>query len=104
MNKKRIFTFLLVFVAFWTFAEDGYDLWLRYAPVENEVLAQNYRDQVKNIVIEAESPTIKAAKKELESGLAKMLGIYPGFSEQVNDDSNLVIGLPDRFEAIKSNV
>lgn len=104
MNKKRIFTFLLVFVAFWTFAEDGYDLWLRYAPVENEVLAQNYRDQVKNIVIEAETPTMKAAKKELESGLAKMLGIHPDFSEQVNDDSNLVIGLPDRFEAIKSNV
>jgi alpha-glucuronidase len=84
--------------------EDGYDLWLRYAQIENAVLLREYRNQVKHIIIKAETPTLKVAKNELETGLLKMLGIRPVFSETMNSPGNLIIGLPDAFEIIKKNI
>src|SRR6516225_2010931 len=54
-------------------AEDGYDLWLRYRPVEKEWIAP-YRAAATNIVVAGASPTITAARDELERGLAGMLG------------------------------
>ena len=42
-------------------AEDGYDLWLRYRPMEAAALAQ-YRPLATAIVSEGASPTLDAAR------------------------------------------
>lgn len=103
MNKNRIFSLLFIFISLNSLAEDGYKLWLRYAPVENEAMLQNYRNQLKNIVLNAETPTLKAAKKELETGLSEMLDNRSSITEMLKGDGNLIIGLPDNCEVIKEN-
>src|SRR3954468_3881097 len=53
-------------------AEDGYDLWLRYRPMEAAALAQ-YRPAATAIVAQGASPTLKAARDELVQGLSGLL-------------------------------
>ena len=53
-------------------AEDGYDLWLRYRPMEVAALAQ-YRPLATAIVSEGVSPTLDAARAELIQGLSGLL-------------------------------
>ena len=53
-------------------AEDGYDLWLRYRPMEAAALAQ-YRPLATTIVSEGASPTLDAARAELIQGLDGLL-------------------------------
>lgn len=48
-------------------AEDGYDLWLRYRPVEGAAA-------VGGVTVLGESPTLQAARAELERGLAGLRG------------------------------
>ena len=54
-------------------AEDGYDLWLRYEPVEHEWRSR-YAPRATAIVVEGDSPTINAAADELQRGLTGLLG------------------------------
>ena len=54
-------------------AEDGYDLWLRYKPVEASARAA-YAARAAAIAPVAETPTLKAARAELERGLTGLVG------------------------------
>lgn len=54
-------------------AGDGYDLWLRYRPVEPP-LRERYAQFASGIVIEGNSPTVNAAGAELRRGFEAMLG------------------------------
>lgn len=72
-------------------AETGYDLWLRYTPVEAA-----YKSQygVSALVTGASSPTLDAARAELKRGLSGMLGAAPVPAANVTVDGALVIGTP----------
>ena len=100
---KTFFLFFLLFCTLSAFSEDGYDLWLRYAPVENVNLQKTYRSQVKSIAFNAKTPTLEAAKSELKTGLSKMLGINPSFTDNLKSDGSLMIGLSNACETIKNN-
>ncbi|RJF91538.1 alpha-glucuronidase family glycosyl hydrolase [Sphingomonas cavernae] len=54
-------------------AEDGYDLWLRYRPIEAEWQAR-YRPVAASIVVAGDSPTMRIASAELKRGLDGLLG------------------------------
>jgi alpha-glucuronidase len=54
-------------------ADDGYDLWLRYKPIEARWLAP-YRAANTVLVTGAASPTLEAARDELVRGLSGLLG------------------------------
>ena len=70
---SRLFAALfLLLMAVPAYAEDGYDLWLRYRPMEASALAQ-YRPLATVIVSEKASPTLDAAKSELTRGLSGLL-------------------------------
>ncbi len=66
--------FILLFVPACLLAEDGYDLWLRYKIVNDAGRLAHYRQTVTGININAASPTLLAAKEELEKGLNGLLG------------------------------
>jgi alpha-glucuronidase len=68
---------LLVIVPTAAAAEDGYDLWLRYRPVEAQWRSA-YADRAVAIVQQSHSPTIAAAANELRRGIAGLLGRAPG--------------------------
>ncbi|WP_219993624.1 alpha-glucuronidase family glycosyl hydrolase [Asticcacaulis tiandongensis] len=68
--------------------EDGYDLWLRYIPLE-QPLADTYRPQATALVTYGDSPTLKAASDELHRGLKGLLGQTPA---STLTDGAIVIG------------
>ena len=72
-------------------AETGYDLWLRYLPVEAQ-----YRSQyaVTALVAGAPSPTEDAAVRELHRGLKGLFGEDPAAAAEVTADNVLVLGTP----------
>jgi alpha-glucuronidase len=55
-------------------AETGYELWMRYLPVQNQALLTSYRQQVAGISVNVTSPTLRVVKNELISGLNGLLG------------------------------
>jgi len=72
-------------------AEDGYDLWLRYRPMEAAAQAQ-VRPLATAIVAQGASATLDAAKAELNQGLSGLLN-QPVGSGAVRDGA-VVIGTP----------
>ena len=64
-------SFLLLFVKIQ--AEDGYELWLRYAPVTNATRAVEYKTQIKALAIYGNSATMQAVTEELNRGLSGLL-------------------------------
>jgi alpha-glucuronidase len=55
-------------------AEDGYDLWLRYARVQDAARLAEYRATLAHAAVPGASPTLRAARDELRRGLAGLLG------------------------------
>src|SRR5947207_15929431 len=55
-------------------AEDGYDRWLRYPLVGDSGRLAEYRAALTQLVVEGDSPTLRAARDELSVGLAGLLG------------------------------
>ncbi|MDB5670391.1 MAG: alpha-glucuronidase [Alphaproteobacteria bacterium] len=80
-------------------AEDGYDLWLRYRPVE-AALQPSYAAATGELVVEGRSAVIDAAAGELERGIGAMLRRqFPAVS-RVDRDGAIVIGTPASSPAI----
>ena len=71
----RKLTFLLLLLPCLTaFAENGYDLWLRYKKVSNKALLQSYQQRLHAIVAPGNSPTMDIVRQELQQGLSGLLG------------------------------
>jgi alpha-glucuronidase len=68
-------------------AEDGYRLWLRYDKVTDQTLLAAYRAQIKNILVEGNSPILHSAKEELSNGLSGLLGTKIPASGSLQDYS-----------------
>jgi alpha-glucuronidase len=85
--KKRLVFACLVFVAssLPARAEDGYDLWLRYRPVEASV---------QEVVKGADSPTLDAARGELLSALSQLTGRQIPLVTDVTRPGAVVFGTP----------
>ena len=80
------------------FANDGYGLWLNYFPL-SESLRQEYSDQVKSIKVIGDSPTLEIVKKELFSGLNKMLGMQLPVNGNTLSDGTLVVAKMSDLQA-----
>jgi alpha-glucuronidase len=72
-------------------AEDGYDVWMRYRPVE-QPWADRYRAALTQLVAGRASPTLRVAHAELERGLQGLLGVTLVPVRGVSQDGALVIG------------
>jgi alpha-glucuronidase len=98
-----IATFLLTlsWVAFPAHAEDGYDLWLRYRPIDAPLAAatpESYRRAVTQIVAKSSaaplSPTLDAARRELAMGLSGLLGAPVPETRQPTQPGAVIMGTP----------
>jgi alpha-glucuronidase len=74
-------------------AEDGYDLWQRYRPVE-----AGYVIPATSIVSEGTTPTLTAAAQELERGLSGLSG--KAIETGTLRDNAIIIGTPSGSAAI----
>jgi alpha-glucuronidase len=75
-------------------AEDGYALWLRYAPVENAQLRAAYRQAIAGVVVQQSPATAAIVSRELALGLEKLLGAPVPAWTTVTGDGALVVGTP----------
>jgi alpha-glucuronidase len=87
---------IIVIVLFMTvsaesFAENGYELWMRYRNIEEKNLASTYINSIKNIQIDRSFPSLKAAADELTLALEGLLGEVP-VSDTTLVDGTLIIG------------
>jgi alpha-glucuronidase len=97
----RLLTVLIVFAPALAQAEDGYDLWLRYRPVEASAQA-SYRATATALLPRGDSPTIKAATDELQRGLGGLLGRGVPIATNITTDGTIVFGTPANSPLIKS--
>jgi len=77
--------------------EDGYQLWLRYKPVQNVQLLQHYKDRITGIQLDGISSTLLAAKEELAKGLEGLLGQKTPFQ---HTSASVIAGTPASSPAI----
>ncbi len=74
--KTKLFTILLVFLSFFSKADDGYRLWLKYDPIKEQSIRQEYLGYFKGIDLQTNpTPVLKTALEELGVGLNGLLGI-----------------------------
>ena len=99
---SRFILLTCILVAQTTIAEDGYDMWLRYPAVSDSSLLKHYRAQVKHIVSEADSPTLRAATAELQTGLSGLLGADIPLTKSPARKGSVVIGTPQGSPLIAS--
>jgi alpha-glucuronidase len=72
--------------------EDGYKLWLRYAPPGEA--AAKYRKVVRQIRVDGTSPTCGVIRNELQAATASLLGNPVPLNEMELADGTLIVGTP----------
>jgi alpha-glucuronidase len=82
--------------------EDGYQLWLRYAPVVYEVRREEYRQATVALVMPGSSPTLTAARDELGRALGALLGRSPDLTDGVTRDGTVIAGTPESLPLLAS--
>lgn len=99
MRKQRSFPIILIL--FWfahansmapTPAKEWTDLWLDYRLVSNRPLLQEYRNDLKVLVVSGHSETMELAAKELRRGLRLLLGQEVSEGTGFEGANSLVIG------------
>lgn len=104
--RIRIFTalclFFLIFIATTSVtAEDGYLLWLRYKPITDQKVLREYRASISAIAVQGDSPTLRAAAKEISNGLSGLLDQPVPITNKIEKAGALLIGTPDTSKIIK---
>jgi alpha-glucuronidase len=97
--KKSFLLVAALYVLISSYAENGYNLWLRYNLIENKNLLLSYRNSISNINIPGTSATIQAAKDELNMALEGLLGKKVVFGNEIKNHS-LLIGTPKNSSTI----
>lgn len=75
-------------------AEDGYELWLRYVPIEDDALLNTYRSRITSLVCVSDSPTLKIAQAELLRGIKGLLGVSIPLTNTIQPGA-VVLGRPE---------
>ena len=99
--SRALLLALALFVPQFAHAEDGYDLWLRYRPVEKP-WQTTYRASAATLMPRGTSPAIKAATEELSRGLTGLLGKPVPVTESLSANGTIVYGTPASSPLIKS--
>lgn len=103
-NKIRwtvFMTFVSIAILSPTCAEDGYDLWLRYHPIDDPIITQ-YRNHVRSIVANLSfSPVMEAAVSELKRGINGMLNLNLTTVESSLSVGAIVVGTPMNSDTIR---
>ncbi|UII23329.1 alpha-glucuronidase family glycosyl hydrolase [Fulvivirga ligni] len=98
--KFKLLLFFL-FVTSICLAEDGYDLWLRYKPIEDTALKSQYKELLHKYVANESSPTMAAAVQELKCALNGLLD-YQITTESKPSGKTLLMGTPENSKYIAS--
>ena len=82
-------------------SEDGYDLWLRYRPVEDAALLASYRNRLRYVSVPDGAGLRHTTRAELERGLSGMLAQSPTPTDTLQEPGTLVIGTPQSSDLVR---
>ncbi len=91
MKKLNVLLLLLICCSC-VRAENGYDLWLRYASIKNKSLVAAYKKQLGSPVVLGSSATAAIARKELATALNGLTGSSFVINSSVNTSSVFIAG------------
>ncbi len=74
-----------------TYADDGYDLWLKYNKIDNAQKLAEYQAAISSVVVMGDSPTCQIIKDELKKGLSGLLAKDVPFTNSIEKDGTLAI-------------
>jgi alpha-glucuronidase len=97
-----VLVLLMLFVSARASAETGYDLWLRYATIEDARVREAYREAASTIAVELTSPTGQIVAAELRRGIEGMVGNAPAMSDELQPGSTVLVGTPASSAFIRS--
>lgn len=80
--------------------ETGYDAWLRYAPIEDSVIREQYASLPTVIRRESNSAIAKSAEEELIRGVQGMLGTKLQSSDAAIGEAHILLETPDELRGI----
>lgn len=98
--KRRFFLLLGLLVWGNVYAENGYDLWLRYKLLNETSRKNNYQSVIKQIYAGGNSATVKAAVTELQTGIKGLLNTSLTRVQSVHANGTLLLGTPGTSTAI----
>lgn len=102
MRKSVVVLMVFLLVSVWSMAENGYELWLRYRPLEDKAIENAYRNQIAdNVVVAGESQTAVAIRRELQAALKGLFGFSGEIQNLYSKQGGLVIGTPNTCALIK---
>ena len=81
-------------------AEDGYRLWLRYAP-PGEAATEEYRRTIRQIVVQGTSSTAQAIRNELTTAFSNILGEPITSAQEKFGRGALIVGTSANSPAIQ---
>lgn len=93
--------------------EDGYELWLRYAPIQNTDYLNACQKLCQQITVIGSSPTLDIIRSELQQAITSMTGQPVTIAEEFSDKTTVVIStlehlppdvtLSDRINGLSNN-
>ena len=92
MLKRCLLVCIIIGLWKTTFAENGYNLWLRYQPINDPALASQYSPLLQQLIFPATSPTLTVAKAELTLALHQMLQLNLPNVTSASLPGTLIIG------------
>jgi alpha-glucuronidase len=99
--KKFFLSILLSITITSLFAENGYDLWLRYKPV-NRSIAPHYKKAIQALVMPGTSETMLAAKAELLSATNGLLQVSLPLTTTIKSNGTILAVTSDSSPVIKA--
>lgn len=88
-------SFLILFTFFMGIlhvsASNGYDLWLRYVPIDDQTLLTTYQEQFQSVYFSGGSSKLDVAQKELKRGITGMLGQNIELNASFSNKNTLII-------------
>ncbi|MCX6134822.1 MAG: alpha-glucuronidase family glycosyl hydrolase [Ignavibacteriales bacterium] len=82
-------------------ADDGYELWLKYRKIDDELLLKQYREAIACVVVPGKSKTLAIIRNELKNGLGGMLGVDVRVSASACGSNALLIATPARSSFVQ---
>ena len=103
MKPQFLCYLFLFFLPLTGWAEDGYQLWLRYEQIQDQEVLSSYRTAIQGYHLLESSPTLRIAEQELNMGLAGLLGkTVPALSEW-RENGTVLVGTAEQ-EQIRNSV
>ena len=93
---------ILPLIAAETRAEDGYELWLRYVPIQDAAMRSHYDARLSAVVFPGDSPVLEAARDELKRGVGGLLGRGLSLASAADRDGLVIAGTPVSSPTIAS--